>query len=182
MMIMDTIQSNLDALTTDDLLGSLERISSTFLEPPVCLDLIEDDLNELLGLIPTYINSERLRSRENKNEHKQSNGARSRKQRRLKEVVDAGDDKLAKMTDFLRTSLQKLNLQKLNVSVPGEDPTETRSGDVLRLTSTNNVASPASMCTEDGTSCATYPPNGLRCAGDQRQFGIAMVSEYTFST
>ena len=179
-MIVGTIHGDLDRLTTDDLLGLLERISSTFLQPPVCLELIEGDLHELLGLIPAYIHSERSRSRKDK--QKRNNGDRSDKQRRLEESVNVGNNKLAAIKEFLATSLERLNLQKLNISVPGEAPAEIRRGGVTRLTSVNNVASPASMCTEDETSCATYPSNSVRCSGDHNQFGIAMVGESAFFT
>ena len=170
---MDIIRGDLDVLTPDNLIDLLERVSSSFVQSPLCLELIEDDLNELFGLVPGYIKSERLYLRSE--ELKQKDGARSGGRRRLSEAIDTDDGKLATMANLLRIGLEQLNSHKLNVSVPGEAPTEISNGDVLRLTSINNVASPASMCTKDETSCATYLPNSLRCPATQNQFGIAMV-------
>ena len=96
-------------------------------------------------------------------------------QRRLEKAMNTDHDKLTTITQFLHITVEQLNQHNLDTSVPGEKPFEMRNGDVLRLTSTNNVASPASMCTEDDTSCAAYPPNGLRCAGD-RDAGPAGVA------
>ena len=79
-MMMDIIRGDLDVLTTDDLIDLLERISSTFVQSPLCLELIEDDLNELFGLVPGYIKSERLYLRSE--ELKQKDGARSGGRRR----------------------------------------------------------------------------------------------------
>ena len=176
-MITDIIHGDLEAIATDDLLGLLERISITFLSSPVCLEAIEHDVTEVLGLVPTYINSERLHL----HKHKPERRIRPRRGgRRLQESFDADNAKLTQMAELLRDSLQQLTLNKLNVSVPGEDPTEITSGDVLRLTSTNNVGSLTSVCTHDKTSCVTYPPNSLRCPDAQQQFGLALVGEYVF--
>ena len=172
-MIMDIIHGDLGALATDDLLELLKRISSTFLSSTQCV--LDRDLNALLGLVPAYINAERLRN----NKQKQKNEARPGT-RRLQKSVDTENDKLTQMGEFLRDSLDQLTLNKLKVSVPGEKPTEISSGDVLRLMSTNNVALPASMCTQDETSCASYPPNSLRCPGTESQFGIAMVGQSAY--
>ena len=84
------------------------------------------------------------------------------------------------MAYFLRDAIEQLNLHKLSTSVPTEQPTEIWSGDLLRLTSTNNIASSVSMCTKDDTSCSSYSSNSVNCTGAKNQFGIAMVGACAF--
>ena len=106
-------------------------VLSTFLSSPLCLEQIDHDVTELLGLVPAYIYSERLRLNRKQREQTNSDGRRTR---RLQQSVDTGNAKLTQMVKLLRKSLEQLTLNKLDLSVPGEEPTEISSGDVLRLT------------------------------------------------
>ena len=189
-MVMEIVRGDLGALSVDDQTEMFERILSTFLSSPQCLGLINNDLTEILGLVPPYIKSERLRLRTphaiastttplSKVSRKVSRGKRPRgkspDQRRLQQSVEAKKTRLTKLSNFLRNSMQKLTEDRLALSVPGEKPVQISSGEVLRLTSTNNVGTPTSVCTSDESSCAAYPPNSLQCPGNQNHFGIAVV-------